>query len=85
MAAGHYIMICKLYKSKTEAPNSQPQQVSCSINLKVKVGAVIKHLWHPMMVPVCSPYGRTISHSDPGYSFRVTWLEVSLNKFDQMF
>lgn len=23
---GHYIMICKLYKSKTEAPNSQPQQ-----------------------------------------------------------
>ena len=25
---GHYIMICKLYKSKTEAPNSQPQQVN---------------------------------------------------------
>ena len=26
--SGHYIMICKLYKSKTEAPNShQPQQV----------------------------------------------------------
>merc|ERR1711970_769102 len=23
---GHYIMICKLYKTKTEAPNSQPQQ-----------------------------------------------------------
>jgi len=23
---GHYIMICKLYKSKTEAPNAQPQQ-----------------------------------------------------------
>ena len=27
--SGHYIMICKLYKSKTEAPNSQqPQQVA---------------------------------------------------------
>merc|ERR1712080_504345 len=23
---GHYIMICKLYKSKTEAPNAQAQQ-----------------------------------------------------------
>merc|ERR1712192_30688 len=23
---GHYIMICKLYKTKTEAPNSQPDQ-----------------------------------------------------------
>ena len=33
MVAGHYIMICKLYKSKTEAPNTQPQQVGCSINI----------------------------------------------------
>ena len=24
--SGHYIMICKLYKSKTEAPNSHQQQ-----------------------------------------------------------
>ena len=27
VVAGHYIMICKLYKSKTEAPNAQAQQV----------------------------------------------------------
>ena len=28
------------------------------------------------MVVVCSPYGRIVSHSDPGYSSRVVWLEV---------
>ena len=64
-------MICKLYKSKTEAPNTQPQQVGCRglvASASKGFGAVIKHHWHPTMVPVCSPYGRIISHSDPGYS-----------------
>ena len=35
---------------------------------KTGLEAIIKHHWHPVMVAVCSPYGRTNSHSDPDYS-----------------
>ena len=39
--SGHYIMICKLYKSKTEAPNShQPQQVASNYQQRYRIDLV---------------------------------------------